>query len=44
MGGLFAGLMTKAFGLTFSYILTLILFMVCMVLITEKGILQRFSV
>ncbi len=43
VGGLFAGLMTKAFGLTFSYILTLILFMVCMVLITEKGILQRFS-
>ncbi len=43
LGGLFAYLMTMAFGLTFSYILTLILFMVCMVLITEKGLLQRFS-
>ncbi|MCR4869477.1 MAG: DNA translocase FtsK 4TM domain-containing protein, partial [Lachnospiraceae bacterium] len=43
LGGLFAYLMTTAFGLTFSYILTLILFMVCMVLITEKGLLQRFS-
>ncbi|SDW05246.1 DNA segregation ATPase FtsK/SpoIIIE, S-DNA-T family [Lachnospiraceae bacterium KHCPX20] len=43
LGGLFAYLMTMAFGVTFSYILTLILFMVCMVLITEKGLLQRFS-
>ncbi|MCR4731749.1 MAG: DNA translocase FtsK [Lachnospiraceae bacterium] len=43
LGGLFACLMTGAFGLTFSYVLTLILFMICMVLITEKGILQRFS-